>query len=109
MRDGELLYIWFPDKIPWPFPVGINPQDRNPLTRSLSISSRQNRALPEFYPDSVYHSRSFLTQRIGRASDATTTTIEHMGIDHRCFHVLVTKQLLNCPDIVAILKQMRRK
>jgi len=21
----ELFYIWFPDKIPWPFPVGITP------------------------------------------------------------------------------------
>ena|SRR6266511_3736896 len=103
------MYIWFPDKIPWPLPVGINSHDKGPLTRSLSVGSRQDRTLREFYPVSAYHSKSILIQCVGRASDATTTAIEYMGIDHRCFHILVAEQILNCTDIVAILKQMRGK
>ena len=97
------MYIWFPDKIPGPLPVGIKRQREVPVTRSLSLASRQNRARPEFYPVSAYHSKSFLIQRFGQASDATTATIEYMGVDHRCFHVLVPKLVLNRADVIAIL------
>jgi len=32
-----------------------------------------------------------------------------MGINHRGFHITMPEQLLNCPNIVAIFQQMRRK
>jgi hypothetical protein len=32
-----------------------------------------------------------------------------MGVDHRGFDILMPKQLLNCSDVIAILKQMRSK
>ena len=32
-----------------------------------------------------------------------------MGVDHRRLHVLVPKQFLNGPNIVAVLEQVRRK
>jgi hypothetical protein len=36
------MYIWFPDKIPWPSPVGIKRQPEVPVTRVLSAASRQD-------------------------------------------------------------------
>src|SRR4030095_14708111 len=40
--EHPTMYIWFPDKIPWPSPVGIKRQPEVPVTRALSAASRQD-------------------------------------------------------------------
>src|SRR5680860_1649429 len=37
------------------------------------------------------------------AADTLTALVQRMGVDHRGAHILVTKQLLDAPDIVARL------
>ena len=46
-------------------------------------------------------------QSIHRASDSSPATVQDMGVDHGCSNVGVPEQLLNCSDVVAILKQVR--
>jgi len=41
---------------------------------------------------------------IRRATDPPTPSIENVGIDHRGAYVPVSKQLLNCPDVVAVFQ-----
>lgn len=41
---------------------------------------------------------------ICRAADPSTPSIENVGIDHRGAYVPVSEQLLNCPDVVAVLE-----
>lgn len=52
---------------------------------------------------------AFLTIRvflliIQGTSYATTTAIEHMGVNHCGLDVLMTEQLLNCANVIAILQ-----
>src|SRR3990172_1708124 len=51
--------------------------------------------------------------RVGHPVDRATypgrPPVEHVGVDLRGAHVAVPQQLLNGPDVVAVLKQMRRE
>jgi hypothetical protein len=49
------------------------------------------------------------SQSIGRAPDAKRPPVEHVRIHHRRAHVSVTEQFLDCPNVVAILEQVRRE
>ncbi len=46
---------------------------------------------------------------IERTADATSTTLQHMGIQHRCADIFVSKQFLDRADVVPVLEQVRRK
>ncbi len=46
---------------------------------------------------------------IHRAMDPSTSPIEDVGVHHRGAYIPVSEQLLNCPDVVAVFKQMRGK
>ena len=48
--------------------------------------------------------RTAMSERVDRASDPSRAAIQHMGVDHRCLDILVAQELLNRPDIVAVLK-----
>ena len=41
--------------------------------------------------------------------DATTTSIEHVGVDHRRADVFVPEEFLHRPNIVPRFEEMRRK
>jgi hypothetical protein len=43
------------------------------------------------------------------AAHATSTSVQDVRIDHRRAHVLVAQELLSGPNVVAILKEVRRK
>ena len=60
------------------------------------------RALPASPKRATSHS-----QPIKRASHAEPTAVEHMRIDHRGAHIAVPKQLLDRPNVVPRLEQMR--
>jgi len=47
--------------------------------------------------------------RVKGAVDPTSSLLQHMGIDHRCTHVLVPQEFLHRTDIVAVLQEMGRK
>ncbi len=49
------------------------------------------------------------SESIGRAVDSLPASVQHMGVDHRRAHIFVTEQLLDRPNIIAILKHVRRK
>ena len=44
--------------------------------------------------------------RVKWAMDPTSSTLQHMGIDHGGTHVLVSQEFLHRTDIVAVLQQM---
>ena len=44
---------------------------------------------------------------VGRALDPARPSVQDVGIDLGCAHVAMTEQLLNRPDVVAILQQVR--
>lgn len=46
---------------------------------------------------------------IRRTPDSEVSSIQHMRINHRGTHVPMTQQLLNCPNVVSALEQMRRE
>ncbi len=46
---------------------------------------------------------------VERATHPTPATVEHVGITHGCFHILVAEEFLDRPDIIPILQQMGRK
>jgi hypothetical protein len=46
---------------------------------------------------------------IERTADATSTTLQHMGIQHRCADIFVSKQFLDRADVIAIFQEMGRK
>jgi hypothetical protein len=48
-------------------------------------------------------------QPIRRAADIASTSIQYMRIDHCRRHVLVSKQFLDCPNIVSVLKKVGRE
>lgn len=50
-----------------------------------------------------------LPQPVQRTPHATAAPIQHMRVDHRRTHIPVAKQLLDRPDVIAGLEQMRRK
>ena len=39
-----------------------------------------------------------------RSPDRGRARVEHMGINHRRAYVVVTKEFLNCTDVVALLE-----
>ena len=47
-----------------------------------------------------------VSQRVHRAPYSHAAFVEHMGVNHGGSYVLVSKELLDCPDVVAILKKM---
>lgn len=57
---------------------------------------------------SLFHSHQTVlrtkTELIGRVVDPQTTTFQHMGMDHRRTAILVPKQPLNGPDIIAVFQ-----
>ena len=50
-----------------------------------------------------------MADAVRRAADAAAAPVQHVGVDHRCFHIAVAKQFLDCANIVAIGQQVRRK
>src|SRR5215470_2126342 len=44
---------------------------------------------------------------VGRALDPARPSVQDVGIDLGCAHVAMTEQVLNRPDVVAILQQVR--
>src|ERR1019366_639557 len=46
---------------------------------------------------------------VGRAVHRPAASIQDVRVDHRRPHVAVPEQLLNGPDVVAVLEQVRRK
>lgn len=50
------------------------------------------------------------SQRVGRASNSpATSAIQDVCVNHSGFQVPVPEQLLNCPNVVAVLEQVRRE
>ena len=47
--------------------------------------------------------------RVKWAMDPTSSTLQHMGIDHGGTHVLVPQEFLHRTDIVTVLQKMRRQ
>lgn len=43
------------------------------------------------------------------APDAAATSVQHMSVDHRRTHVLVTKQFLHGPNVIVVQEQMSGK
>lgn len=43
---------------------------------------------------------------IERAAHPAPAFVQHMGIDHRRFHILVSQQLLDRPNVIAIFQQV---
>ena len=43
---------------------------------------------------------------VERTSDGEAAAMEHMGVDHRCFEVLVAEQILDGADVVSILEEV---
>ena len=33
--------------------------------------------------------------------------VQHMGVNHRCGHILVAQQFLHCANVISILEQVR--
>jgi hypothetical protein len=46
---------------------------------------------------------------IERTADAASTTLQHMGIHHRCADIFVSEQFLDRADVRAIFQEMGRK
>src|SRR5262249_51870552 len=51
----------------------------------------------------ILHSK----EPVCRTADGSGAAVEDVGVDHGRAHVLVTQELLDGPDIVAFLQQMR--
>ena len=47
--------------------------------------------------------------RVKGAVDPTSSLLQHMGIDHRCTHVLVPQEFLHGANVVALLQEVSRK
>ena len=45
-------------------------------------------------------------QGVEGAQDATATSVEDVGIDHRRFHTCVAKELLDGPNVVAVHQEV---
>src|SRR5881628_2316625 len=54
-------------------------------------------------------SESGCRQTVRRASDGCRTAVEHVRVDHGRAGILVTEQLLDGADVVAVLEQMSRE
>src|SRR5882724_2988595 len=50
-----------------------------------------------------------LPQIVQGAGDSLSALLEHMRINHGRRHIGVPQQLLNCPNVRALLQQVRRK
>ena len=49
------------------------------------------------------------SKRVYGADDSHRPLVQHMGINHRCFHVCVAKQLLHSADVLARLQKVCRE
>lgn len=49
------------------------------------------------------------SQSVHRAFHPLSPSIQHMGVDHRCLDVLVSKQLLDGTNIVTVLQEVSGK
>lgn len=50
-----------------------------------------------------------LLHKVCRAAYAEWATVEHVGIDHGCAHILMAQELLDCADVLPPFQQVRRK
>jgi hypothetical protein len=55
----------------------------------------------------MYRGRRERLRLVEGTADLTAAGIQHMGIDHRCFHTGMSQKLLNGTDVVAGLEQVR--
>ena len=46
---------------------------------------------------------------VQRTADTRRPTVEHMGVDHRRFHIAMTQQLLNSSNVIAAFEHVGRK
>src|SRR5688572_19896194 len=107
---NEML-IACPHRSPTPRPATRNPPSPRqlpspqctPHTRGLGCTacSLAGRAQPAPRPRAV--SVAVQTQAVQRAAHAATTPIQHVSVDHRRLHAVVTEQFLDRPDVVAVL------
>ena len=49
------------------------------------------------------------SKRIHGTSNPFSAPIQNMGIDHGRFHILVSQELLDRPDIISVFEQMDGK
>ena len=48
-------------------------------------------------------------QTVDRTPDAERPAIEHVCVDHRRAHVPMAEQLLDGPNVITVLEEMRRE
>ena len=49
------------------------------------------------------------SQSVRRAGNTSAAFVQNVGIDHCGTHIIVPQELLHRPDIITILKQLRRE
>jgi hypothetical protein len=94
----------------WPRTAGYPPRPRvrpeyrggigNPILSLVTVRFRPSRCPKRLLPWS---------EPIHRAPDAATAPIEDVGVDHCSVDVPMAQELLDRPDVVAILQQVGRK
>ena len=75
--------------------------------KSLNCPDGTNtaRIVSLFHPSqTTFRAKSEL---IGRAVDSPTTAVQNVGVNHGRTDILVPEQLLDRPNIIAVLKQVR--
>ena len=96
------MFIWFPDKMPEPVLVGIRHPELSAqilIAQYLNNHLRRRRnfiRIPHTIPTA-------LLKTVSWTPDSTTTTVEHVCIDHRRLYILMSQQLLNRADIITVL------
>ena len=73
-----------------------------------SINAAVLAVYPDTSPQDIQANKS-PSQAIHWAVDATPTAIQDMGVNHGRADIPVPEKLLDCPNIIAILKQVRGK
>jgi hypothetical protein len=48
------------------------------------------------------------SEGVRRTADAQPATVENMGVDHGCLHILVAEKFLNGPNVIAISEKPLR-
>jgi hypothetical protein len=56
-----------------------------------------------------FFSAAIKIELIKRTTNTLPTTIENMGVNHRCANIFMPEQFLNGADVIAVLEQMRGK
>ncbi len=64
------------------------------------LAGRACRLVSRLIPCVLTWITGFTEQPIRRAPYATASTVQHVGIDHRCPHVPVAQQLLDRPNVI---------